>query len=154
MIRGVIGSVVKMVSYDLTVIANLPGMDEWKFLETASMFKMLSPCEIVTRGHTFVFNTSLLFVLAMTSILFALAVSTQRDLPKDSPLKKSWPSVKAIEYAIRITQDGKGNESFENRNLLFALLALQLNFVNCEQLVAVMEAWLHDRSSSIGDFFV
>ena len=36
-------------------------------------------------------------------------------LPKDSPLKKSWPSVKAIGYAIRITQDVKGNESFENR---------------------------------------
>jgi predicted transposase YbfD/YdcC len=36
-------------------------------------------------------------------------------LPKDSPLKKSWPSVKAIGYAIRITQDVKGNENFENR---------------------------------------
>jgi hypothetical protein len=30
---------------------------------------------------------------------------------KDSPLKKSWPSVKAIGYGVRITQDTKGNES-------------------------------------------
>ena len=36
-------------------------------------------------------------------------------LPKDSPLKKSWPSVKAIGYAVRITQDTKGNESFDTR---------------------------------------
>lgn len=36
-------------------------------------------------------------------------------LPKDLPLKKSWPSVKVIGYAIRITQDVKGIESFENR---------------------------------------
>jgi predicted transposase YbfD/YdcC len=36
-------------------------------------------------------------------------------LPKDSPVKKSWPSVKAIGYAIRISQDVKGNGSFENR---------------------------------------
>jgi len=36
-------------------------------------------------------------------------------LPRDSPLKKSWPSVKAIGYAIRITQDVKENASFENR---------------------------------------
>jgi predicted transposase YbfD/YdcC len=36
-------------------------------------------------------------------------------LPKDSPLKKSWPSVKVIGYGVRITQDTKGNESFETR---------------------------------------
>jgi uncharacterized protein (DUF2141 family) len=36
-------------------------------------------------------------------------------LPKDSPVKKSWTSVKAIGYAIRITQDVKGNENFEDR---------------------------------------
>ncbi len=39
-------------------------------------------------------------------------------LPKDSPLKKSWPSVKAIGYAIRITQDVKGNGSFENHYVI------------------------------------
>lgn len=35
--------------------------------------------------------------------------------PKVSPLKKSWPSVKASGYAIGITQDVKGKKSFENR---------------------------------------
>ncbi len=30
-------------------------------------------------------------------------------LPKDSPLKKSWPLVKAIGYGVHITQDSKGN---------------------------------------------
>lgn len=80
-IPSLIGSVFTMTSYVLTVIANLPGMDDWKFLETASIFKMFNPVEIVTRGDTFTFNTSLLFILATASILFALAAFTRRDLP-------------------------------------------------------------------------
>ncbi len=43
-------------------------------------------------------------------------------LPKDSPLKKSWPSVKAIGYGVRITQDTKGNESIDTRYFIMSYL--------------------------------
>lgn len=88
MIRGVIGSIVMMVGYVLTVIANHPGMDEWKFLETASIFQMFNPVEIVTRGRAFAFSTSLVFILAATSILLAWVAFTRRDLQEGAD--RSW----------------------------------------------------------------
>ncbi len=38
--------------------------------------------------------------------------------PKGSPLKKSWPSVKAVGYGVSITRDRKGSESFDTRYII------------------------------------
>jgi ABC-2 type transport system permease protein len=83
-IPSLIGSVVTMTSYVLTVLANLPGMDEWKFLEKVSIFKAFNPVEIVTEGNTFGVNTALLSALGTAGILFSFAAFTRRDLPAGS----------------------------------------------------------------------
>ncbi|MFO1064083.1 MAG: serine/threonine-protein kinase [Pirellulales bacterium] len=41
-----------------------------------------------------------------------------------------------------------------DRNLLFGILALQLDFVTREQLVTGMSAWLRDKSKGLGDLFI
>ncbi len=41
-----------------------------------------------------------------------------------------------------------------DRNLLFGILALQLNFVTRDQLIAGMHAWVLNKSTSLGEIFV
>src|SRR5690349_4657579 len=41
-----------------------------------------------------------------------------------------------------------------DRNLLLGILALQLDFVNRDQLIAAMNAWVIDKSKSLGEIFV
>ena len=38
-----------------------------------------------------------------------------------------------------------------DRNLLFGVLALQMDFITREQLIAAMQAWVFDKSKSLGD---
>lgn len=68
-------------------------MDEWKFLETASIFQMFNPVEIVTRGRAFAFSTSLVLILAATSILLAWVAFTRRDLQEGAD--RSWINEKS-----------------------------------------------------------
>src|ERR1051326_5353017 len=37
-----------------------------------------------------------------------------------------------------------------DRNLLFGMLALQMDFITREQLIAAMQAWVFDKSKSLG----
>lgn len=68
-------------------------MDEWKFLETASIFQMFNPVEIVTRGRAFAFSTSLVFNLAATSILLAWVAFTRREVQEGAD--RSWINEKS-----------------------------------------------------------
>jgi hypothetical protein len=37
-----------------------------------------------------------------------------------------------------------------DRNLLFGILALQLDFITRDQLVAAMQAWVFDKTQTLG----
>lgn len=52
------------------------------------------------------------------------------ELTKKLPMRKSWPSVIAIKYAIRITQDEKGNESFDNRYIIITIYLPAFTFAS------------------------
>src|SRR5581483_8405721 len=41
-----------------------------------------------------------------------------------------------------------------DRNLLFGILALQMDFVTRDQLVAAMHAWVLDKAKALGDLLV
>src|SRR5215813_4862935 len=41
-----------------------------------------------------------------------------------------------------------------DRNLLFGILALQMDFVSRDQLIAAMQAWVFDKSRSLGHVLV
>src|SRR5207244_3996264 len=38
-----------------------------------------------------------------------------------------------------------------DRNLLFGVLAMQMDFITREQLIAAMQAWVFDKSKTLGD---
>src|SRR5438552_3426336 len=41
-----------------------------------------------------------------------------------------------------------------DRNLLFGILALQMDFIDRDQLVAAMGAWVLDKTQALGDILV
>src|SRR6202166_4451168 len=41
-----------------------------------------------------------------------------------------------------------------DRNLLFGVLALQMDFIKREQLIAAMQAWVFDKSKSLGEILL
>ena len=41
-----------------------------------------------------------------------------------------------------------------DRNMLFGMLALQMDFVDQDQLVAAMKRWVDDKSRSLGELLV
>jgi len=41
-----------------------------------------------------------------------------------------------------------------DRNLLFGILALQMDFISRDALIAAMNAWIHDKTKPLGDILV
>ncbi|HKB37585.1 MAG TPA: hypothetical protein VKD72_14145, partial [Gemmataceae bacterium] len=41
-----------------------------------------------------------------------------------------------------------------DRNLLFGILALQLDFIHKDELIAAMNAWVLDKTKALGDILV
>ncbi len=41
-----------------------------------------------------------------------------------------------------------------DRNLLFGVLALQMDFLDRDALIAAMQAWIHDKTKPLGDILV
>lgn len=41
-----------------------------------------------------------------------------------------------------------------DRNLLFGILALQMDFISRDELVAAMQAWVFDKTRALGDLLV
>ncbi|HTU17808.1 MAG TPA: protein kinase, partial [Gemmataceae bacterium] len=44
--------------------------------------------------------------------------------------------------------------AYSDRNLLFGVLALQMDFLSRDALIAAMHAWIHDKTKSLGDILV
>ncbi|MBX3422844.1 MAG: ISAs1 family transposase [Pirellulaceae bacterium] len=52
-------------------------------------------------------------------------------LKKDSPIKKAWPSVKAIGYAVRVSTDANQQETFQTRYFILWSLADSICVCRC-----------------------
>jgi ABC-2 type transport system permease protein len=81
---NLIGSGITLTSFVILIVANLPGMEDWKRLERASIFKAYNPVELVTTGLNFEFNAGLLAGIGLISVMIALVIFAYRDLPAGS----------------------------------------------------------------------
>ncbi len=81
---NLIGSVLTLGSFILTVVANMPGMEEWKPIEKFSIFRAYNPVEVVSSGKTLGPNVATLIGLGVAAVGVALAAFSRRDLPAGS----------------------------------------------------------------------
>jgi ABC-2 type transport system permease protein len=81
---NLIGSGFTLTSFVILIVANLPGMEDWKRLEQASIFKAYNPVELVTTGMNFQYNAGLLVGIGLISVTISLVFFAYRDLPAGS----------------------------------------------------------------------
>ena len=53
---NLIASVATLAMFIALVLANIPQLEDWKWLEKFSIFKAYDPVEVVTKGETLAFN--------------------------------------------------------------------------------------------------
>ena len=79
-----IGSVATLAGFIALVIANVPSLEEWKWLEKLSIFKAYNPVEVVTKGATLGFNAGLLGAIGGSGVALGFFLFCRRDLPAGS----------------------------------------------------------------------
>jgi ABC-2 type transport system permease protein len=79
-----IASVVTLAGFIANVVANLPTLEDWKWLEKFSIFKAFDPVEVVTKGQTLGFNLAILSGLGVAGVIVAFLAFAVRDLPSNS----------------------------------------------------------------------
>ena len=78
---NLISSVATLGGFILLVIAYMPSMDQWKWIESLSVFRAYTPVEVVSKGESLLFNTGILGLIAGAGILVGYLVFRSRDLP-------------------------------------------------------------------------
>jgi ABC-2 type transport system permease protein len=81
---NLIGSAITLTSFVILIVANLPGMEDWKKLEQGSIFKAYNPVELVTSGMHFQYNAGLLAGIGLIAVTISLVTFAYRDLPAGS----------------------------------------------------------------------
>ena len=81
---NLIASVVTLAGFIANVVANLPTLEDWKWLEDFSIFTAFDPVEVVTKGQTLAFNLSILSGLGVVGVALAFLAFAVRDLPSSS----------------------------------------------------------------------
>jgi ABC-2 type transport system permease protein len=81
---NLIASVVTLAGFIANVVANLPTLEDWKWLEKLSIFKAFDPVEVVTKGQTLAFNLAILSGLGVAGVIFAFLAFSARDLPSNA----------------------------------------------------------------------
>jgi ABC-2 type transport system permease protein len=79
-----IASVVTLAGFIANVVANLPTLEDWKWLEKFSIFKAFDPVEVVTKGQTLGFNLAILSGLGVAGVVLAFLAFAVRDLPSNA----------------------------------------------------------------------
>jgi ABC-2 type transport system permease protein len=81
---NLIGSAVTLGGFIILLIAYMPSMDQWKWIERLSIFRAYTPVEIVSKGESLLFNTGILGLIAGCGILLGYLVFRTRDLPSSA----------------------------------------------------------------------
>ncbi len=81
---NLIASVATLAGFIAQVIANLPSLEDYKWLEKLSIFKAYNPVEVVTKGETLAFNAGLLGLIGAAGIALGFVLFARRDLPAGS----------------------------------------------------------------------
>ena len=78
---NLIASVATLGCFILHVVAGIPSLEEWKWIDKFSIFKAYNPVELVVTGETFGFNAGILTGAAVILIGFSWIWFARRDLP-------------------------------------------------------------------------
>jgi ABC-2 type transport system permease protein len=81
---NLIGSVATLASFIAIVIANLPSLEDWKWIERFSLFKAYQPVEMAVKGETFGFNVGILTGIGCVGIVLAFLAFQWRNIPSNS----------------------------------------------------------------------
>ena len=81
---NLIASIATLAGFIALVIASIPSLPEYKWLEHVSIFKAYNPVEVVTKGETLAFNAGILGAIGAVSLVIGYACFLRRDLPAGS----------------------------------------------------------------------
>ena len=81
---NLIGSVATLAGFIAQVVANIPSLEEYKWLEHLSIFKAYNPVEVITTGETLAFNAGILALVGGIGLVLGYACFLRRDLPAGS----------------------------------------------------------------------
>ena len=81
---NLIASVATLAGFIAQVVANIPSLEEYKWLEHLSIFKAYNPVEVVTKGENFAFNAGILGLIGLIGLTLGYAAFLRRDLPAGS----------------------------------------------------------------------
>jgi ABC-2 type transport system permease protein len=81
---NLIASVLTLAGFIAQVVANIPTLEEWKWLENVSIFTAYEPVEAVTKGQTLGFHLAILSGLGVAGVALAFLAFSVRDLPSSS----------------------------------------------------------------------
>lgn len=79
-----IGSVLTLTSYVLLVIANVPVLEDWKWLGNFSIFKAYDPVSAAIDAHDLALHTMILGGIGLAGIVLGFVGFLWRDLPANS----------------------------------------------------------------------
>ena len=81
---NLIASVATLAGFIAQVVANIPSLEAYKWLEQYSIFKAYNPVEVITKGETFAFNTGILSLIGAIGLVLGYLYFLRRDLPAGS----------------------------------------------------------------------
>jgi len=81
---NLIGSVATLTSFVILVIANVPVLEDWKWIGNYSIFKAYDPVSAAVTGKDLGFHVLILVGIGVTGIVLALLGFARRDLPANS----------------------------------------------------------------------
>jgi ABC-2 type transport system permease protein len=79
-----IGSVATLAGFIAHVVANIPSLEDWKWVDHLSIFNAYDPVELVVKGDSFGFNAGILGLVGFVAIALGYVVFLPRDLPANS----------------------------------------------------------------------
>ncbi len=78
------GSTLTMAGFIAYVVANVPSMEDYKWLEKLSIFKAYGPVEAAVKAEHLAFNVGILAGIGAAGIVLAWIAFSYRDLPANS----------------------------------------------------------------------
>jgi ABC-2 type transport system permease protein len=78
------GSVLTLGGFILLVIANVPVLENWKWLEKASVFKAYDPVGAAVDGKNVLFNSCVLLSIGVVTAILGAFAFWRRDLPANA----------------------------------------------------------------------
>ena len=81
---ALIASVWTLASLIAPFLAQAPGMEDWKWIESLSVFKGYNPVDSILEAESLAYNTTILCLVGLTGVVGALIIFQRRDLPSSS----------------------------------------------------------------------